>query len=132
MSTDSNRSFVRKLVEEEWNKGNLEAVDQYVASDFVHHDPANPTIVSREDYKQWIVATRTAFPDFHITIDDELAEGEQVVARWTVQGTHQGEFVGPMGTIPPTGKQINIQGITITRCADGRVVEDWHLEDAIG
>jgi steroid delta-isomerase-like uncharacterized protein len=132
MSTESNKAFIRRLIDEEWNKGNLDAVDQFVASNFVHHDSTNPDITNREAYKQWITATRTAFPDFQVIVDDEIAEGDQVVIRWTVRGTHQGELVTPTGTIPPTGQQVSIPGVTISRCENGQVVEDWHMGDVLG
>lgn len=132
MSTESNKAFIRRLIDEEWNKGNLDAVDQYVASNFVHHDSTNPDIINRETYKQWITATRTAFPDFQVIIDDEIAEGDQVVTRWTARGTHQGELVTPAGTIPPTGQQVSLPGVTISRYKNGQVVEDWHIGDSLG
>jgi predicted ester cyclase len=69
-----------------------------------------------------------AFPDFHITVDEMIAEGDKVAARWTATLTHEGEFMG----IPPTGVQATISGMVIYRFADGKIVEIWHIGDSLG
>jgi len=73
--------------------------------------------------KQFIVTTRTAFPNFHATIEDQIAEGDLVMTRWSGQGTHQGIHRGFAQGIPPTGKQMTVTGITIERIVDGKAVE---------
>jgi len=83
---------------------------------------------SRELYKQFIVRTRSAFPDFHATIEDQIAEGDVVVTRWSGHGTHQGIHMG----IPPTHKQITMTGIVIERIVDGKAVEGWMEMDMLG
>jgi steroid delta-isomerase-like uncharacterized protein len=71
---------------------------------------------------------RTAFPDLHFTIEDEIAEGDTVVSRWTARGTHRGEFMGT----PPTGRTIAVTGMDILHFVDGRIRENWAAFDALG
>ena len=73
-------------------------------------------------------AIRSAFPDLHVTIEDQIAEGDKVVTRVTFRGTHQGEFSG----IAPTGKRVEYSGIAIDRIANGKVVEMWHISNMAG
>lgn len=120
MSTEENKAIARRLIEEAWNQGNLAAVDELLAHDHVpHHSLIGEQPPSRELYKQFIVRTRTAFPDLHATIEDQIAEGDKVVTRWSVQGTHHGRFRG----YSPTGKQMRVTGIVIDRIVGGKVVE---------
>ena len=118
MSTEENKALARRLIEEAWNQGNLATVDELLA-------PDQPP--SRELYKQYIVRTRTAFPDFHATIEEQVAEGDLVVTRWSVQGTHQGMFRGHS----PTGKQMAVTGIVIDRIVDSKAVEGWMELDTL-
>ena len=122
MSTEENKALARRLIEEAWNQGNLTVVDELMAPVHVpHHSLVGNQPPSREHYKQFIVRTRTAFPDLHATVEDQIAEGDKVVTRWSVQGTHQGVFRGHS----PTGNQMRVTGIVIDRIIDGRVVEGW-------
>jgi steroid delta-isomerase-like uncharacterized protein len=122
MSTEENKAFARRLIEEAWNQGNLAVVDELMAPDHVpHHSLVGNQPPTRELYKQFIVRTRAAFPDLHATVEDQIAEGDKVVTRWSVQGTHQGVFRGHS----PTGNQMRVTGIVIDRIIDGRVVEGW-------
>ena len=128
MSTEENKAIARRLIEEAWNQGNLNTVDELQATDHVGHHwrvPNQPP--GREFYKQYIVGTRTAFPDFHATIEEQIAEGDLVVTRWSVQGTHHGMFRGHS----PTGKQMSVSGIVIDRIVDGKAVEGWMEMDTL-
>ena len=131
MSSEGNRALGRRLIEEAWNQGKIELVDEILANDYAHHDPTDPDRRTREDYKQWLADTRTAFPDLQIRVDDELVDGERIATRWTVTGTHQGDLVEATGTIPPTGRQITVTRITIARFANGKVVETWQAGDSL-
>jgi predicted ester cyclase len=71
---------------------------------------------------------RTAFPNIHVTIEDQIAEGDKVVTRWTGHGTHQGELMG----IPPTNKAVTVTGIAIDRIVAGKIVEHWENFDQLG
>ncbi len=131
MSTVDNKAAVRRVIEEGWNQGRVAVFDELCAPNYIHHDPDQPTVRTHEDYKRWVTEMRSAFPDFHLTIEDMIAEGEQTVTRWTFRGTNTGDLTMPMH-IPATGKQVAVTGITIARFAGGKVVEDWHQVDNLG
>jgi steroid delta-isomerase-like uncharacterized protein len=125
-SAEENKTIVHRA-EELWNTGNLDIADEVYATDFVNHDPSAPDVRDLETYKGFIAATRTGFPDFHVTMEDMIAEGDKVASRWTARGTHQGELIG----IPPTGKQATWTGMTIYRFAGGKIVEAWWSKDML-
>jgi len=125
--SEANKMLVRRAFEDIYNRGNLTAVDEYVASDFVIHAPSED-IHGPTGARRYIAMLREAFPDFHITIEDQIADGDRVVTRWTAEGTHLGEFQG----IPPTGKHGTFTGIDIDRVVDGKVVECWTNTDDLG
>ena len=127
MSTEDNKALVRRAIEEVWNQKNLAIVDELGAADYVFHNPTMKTH-GLEQYKQLVTMYFSAFPDVHITIEDQIAEGDKVVTRWTARGTHQGAFMG----IPPTGKQAVLTGITIDRFEKGKAVETWNNADDLG
>ncbi len=131
MSTEENRANVRRSIEEGWNQGNVAVYDELCAPDFLYHDPAVPHVRTREDFKQWVPAIRSAFPDLHITIEDMIAEGDQVVVRYMWRGTNTGD-VTPTRRIPATGKQVTVTGISIARVASGKAVEVWNEADNLG
>ncbi len=129
MSTEENKATVRRAIEEGWNQGNLATLDEIMAPNFVDHSPMVPNLSpGSEGYKQFVAASRTACPDFWVTIEDLIAEGDTVVMRITCGGTHQGAWLG----IPPTGKQFTETGIYIFRIAGGKVVERWGNQDDLG
>jgi steroid delta-isomerase-like uncharacterized protein len=130
MSTEDNKANDRRALEE-FNQGNVAAFFELFAPNFINHDPGAPWVRTLEDYKQWAIELRNAFPDCHLTIDDLIAEGDQVVVRWTFSGTNTGDMVTPM-PIPATGKQVTITGITIDRFAGGKLVETWQHGDTMG
>jgi steroid delta-isomerase-like uncharacterized protein len=123
MSTQTNKQAVRRFFEEAWNQGRLAVVDELVAKNSVGHDPGRPANIpdGSEGVKMMIQAYRTAFPDIHFTVDDMIAEGEEVTARFTATGTNTGPLMGR----PATGKQTTITGIVIDRFDHGQVVEAW-------
>ncbi len=128
MSTEENKNLIRRFYEEVFNEKHLAALDAFYAPDHVDHTlpPGLPT--SPDGTRQAIAMTLAALPDLHITIEDMIAEGDKVVTRFTTHGTQQGAF----GSIPPTGKRVAITTIEITRVADGKIVEDWGLDDRLG
>jgi steroid delta-isomerase-like uncharacterized protein len=128
MLVEENKAVTRRVTEEIWNQGNMALLDELFAPNYVNHDPTNPEVRDLERFKQYVVSVRTAFPDLNITINDLIAEGDKVVTRWTGRGTQKGEF----GKIPATGKQVTITGITISRIADGKIVESWWSSDDLG
>ena|SRR5215469_6026848 len=139
MSTEENKALVRHYVEEVWNKGNVAAVDELFAPNYVdHHDaPAHTRMPAHwqfsEGFKPFFSQWRTTFPDLRYSIDLQVAEADLVVTRATAYGTHTGEYRGLEFTgIPPTGKQITWMITWIYRLADGKIVEGWLNEDAVG
>lgn len=132
MSTVDNKATVHRFVEEVWNQGKVAALDELCAPNFILNDPDRPDLRTLEDHKRWVTETRNAFPDLHLTIEDLIVEGEQVVVRWTMRGTNTGDLVTPTMHVPATGKQVTMTGITIVRFAERKEVEHWHLGDNLG
>lgn len=129
MSAESNKALSRRLLEEAFNAGNLAVIDELVTTDFVNHDAALPEpTVGPDAAKASIGAYRAGFPDLRITIEDQIAEGNRVVTRWSAKGTNQGEMMG----MPPTGKQATVTGITIDLVVDGRIAESRTNWDTLG
>jgi steroid delta-isomerase-like uncharacterized protein len=129
-SPEVNRAVVHRYINEVWNKGNVALVDELVAQNYVDHDPANPPNLppGATGLKQHISAMRAAFPDAHFEIEDMITEGDKVVTRWTVTGTHNGTLLG----IAPTGKKVIVTGIWIDRIVGGRIQEEWANWDTAG
>ncbi len=129
VSAEDNKALARRLIEEMFNRGNLEAADELFAPDYVNHDPGSPErIRGPEGIKRYVGVYRTAFPDLQLTIEDQVAEGDKVASRWTGRGTHQGDLMG----IAPTGNRATTTGITIDRISGGKVVETWANFDVMG
>jgi steroid delta-isomerase-like uncharacterized protein len=127
--SDRNKAIERRLLDEVFNQGNLDLIDELVASDFVGHGTAaEGGDQGRDAYKQFVIQMRTAFPDLRITIEDQIAEDDKVVTRWRARGTHTGVFQG----IPPTGRSGEMSGVTIDRIANGKLVECWSNTDDLG
>ena len=127
MSTEENKALVRRIYEE-WNKGKEAALEELYAPDYVWHGTGVFRDMDLAAIKQVIAAWFTAFPDPHYTVEDLIAEGDKVVARFTFRGTHQGDFMG----IPPTGKHVSWTGIRIARIEDDKFVETWTNSDDLG
>ena len=129
MSADENKAIVRRVNDEVWTKGNLEAIDELIADDFVTTVIGAPEQIRGPDgFRDFVLMYRKAFPDLRLTIDDQIAEGETVVTRWTATGTHEGELMG----IAPTGKQATTAGVNINRISGGKLVEGWGIIDQLG
>lgn len=128
MSTEDNKALDRRGFEEVWNQGNLAVIDELSAENVVTHNPPGPPMQGTEAFKQFIQMYRSAFPDTQMTVEDQIAEGDKVVTRWTARGTHQGELMG----IPATGKQVTVTGISVSRWANGKTVESWSNFDTLG
>jgi steroid delta-isomerase-like uncharacterized protein len=111
-----------------WNKGDLNLIDELIAPDYVLHDPTRPGLQGRAGIRESVALYRRAFPDLFFTIEDQIAETDQIVTRWTAQGTH----LGPLMGIPATGKQGRISGIDIYRITDGQIAEAWSNWDTLG
>ena len=127
MSVDQNKALFRQLVEEVFNKGNVSTIDEFLAPNFVEREVLPPgTPSGREGVKQLTMMFRTAFPDFNVSIDDMIAEGDKIVARTTWSGTQKGEFMG----IPSSGKRVSFDVIDIIRISEDKGVEHWGVMDS--
>jgi steroid delta-isomerase-like uncharacterized protein len=122
---EKNKALVRRYFEEAWGKGNVAAVDEFMADEYVEHPIPSGLPPGTEGLKQMTTTYRTAFPDLKATLDDIFAEGDRVAFRWSVSGTHLGDWLG----IPPTGNHVRATGITVFRIAGGKVVEGWTSMD---
>lgn len=123
-----NETHVRRYFDA-WNSGNEAALDELIAANCVHHDPANPDIsTGPQGQKQLMRKYRTAFPDTRFRVEQIVEQGDTVAARWTVTGTHKGELEG----ITPTGKSVTVTGISLDRLSGGKIVEGWSNWDALG
>ncbi len=133
MSTEQNKNSFRRFVEEVWNKGSLAVVEEIASKDLVLHmlPPGTPPGV--ESLSRFITLVRTAFPDIHITIEDQVAEGDRVAARLIMTGTHLGPyFNGSKTPLPPTGKRFRMEGMDIWRFNDdGKWAECWSTYDKL-
>ena len=125
MSLEENKALACRYIEEIRNRGNLAAVDEIIATDLIHHSLEGDK--DPDAFRRYVVALRSAFPDMHFKVEDLVAEGDKVVVRCTVTGTHKGEFIG----IPATDKSFRIPGTSIIRIAGGKVVEIWPFWDRL-
>jgi steroid delta-isomerase-like uncharacterized protein len=129
MSTEDNKAVVRRFCDEVMNGRNLVVLDDILAPTFEGFKVEGEAQGQNcEEFKQTMAMILNAFPDFHQTIHDWVAEKDKVVTRWTIQGTQQGEYLG----VPPTGKQIKATGMDIFRVVDGKMVEHWVELDMFG
>ena len=130
MLTETNKAVSRRFFEEVFGKGNLAVADEIVDKDHINTGPSNPPGLAPglEGTKQFITMYRNAFPDLRFTIDEQIAEGDKVVTRWTAYGTNQGEMAG----IPATGKSATVTGIVVDRIVNGKIVESWPTFDQFG
>ena len=127
MSLEENKALVRRWVEL-WNAGDAAAIAELVTPDYVRHDSNGPEVGGPAAERQLVEMYRTAFPDLHFTIEHLVAEGDLVVARLTVRGTHRGELLG----VPPTGRPITLAAMDLYRIRDGKIAEQWVMLDALG
>ena len=129
MSPDEMKSLIMLFFEEVWNRGNLKALEVFLEPDFVYHNPSFPNRCNGiRGYRQIVTTLRQAFPDQKWKLEDVLADGDKVVTRWTMQGTHCHFYLG----IPPTGKRVTFSGISINRFVGGQIAEQWVYSDALG
>src|SRR5215217_5890338 len=128
MSTEENKAIFRRYIEEVSNQGNLELANEIFDSYLAHQPDGSVLERSAEDVKRFEAEFHNAFPDFHATIEDQIAEQDKVVTRWRMRGIHQGEFRG----MAPTNREMELNGIGIFRfSSEGKVVESWDSYDQL-
>jgi steroid delta-isomerase-like uncharacterized protein len=123
-----NMAVSRRFFEDVCTAGNLDAIRELVTDDAVHRDRDAEEYHGPEGVREWISGYRSAFPDLHVTIEKQVADGDQVATRWTTRGTHRGELWG----IAPSGRRFTITGVTVDRFVDGRIAESEESWDALG
>src|SRR5215216_1466665 len=120
--SEDNKALVRWWLEEVLTRGNLERAEVLFARNYVLHDPSFPRdVYGPEGVKKYVAAYRFAFPDARFALEDQIAEGDTVVSRWTARGTHRGEFLG----IAPTGEEVTVTGIEFDHVVGGKIEEAW-------
>lgn len=129
MSVEENRAIARRYVEECWNKKNMAILDELFTSDCPHHMNGPVNFKGPDGFKASFNNWFKGFPDLEVTIEDQVTEGDMSVIRGKVIGTHQGDlqFGGMPAAIAPTGKQLEFEGITMCRMANGKIVELWSI-----
>ncbi len=127
-ATEANKMHVRQFFENVWSTGDLAIRDSFLAADYRGHLVGSAEPLDREGWTAWFTDFRQAFPDASFTVEDLVAEGDRVAARLTMRGTHQGTFNG----IPATGREVVVTGMSIERIVNGRIVEGWNENDALG
>jgi predicted ester cyclase len=128
MSLEENKRIVRRFYEEIVNTGKLDAIDRLVAPEYteIHNGERHP--VGVEGAKEHVVGVRQTYPDLHIAIERQIAEGEWVVTCITASGTHKGLWLG----IKPTGKRVVYTGVNVDRVVDGLIVEHGGAANLLG
>ena len=128
MSTGGNKDTVtRGWYQELWDKWRVDTADQLLTADYRFHLPGVPIALDRGATKQVILMFKGSFPDLSHTVNEIVAEGDTVAVRWSVQGTHRGEFQG----IPATGNVVNLSGLTVHHLRDGQIAETWLSFDSM-
>ena len=128
MSIEENKAVVRRFFEELLSTDDLAVADELLSPGFRFYFAGSPDPMDLESYKEFLVARRAAFPDRRFVVEDMIAEGDKVSARFTMRGTHKGQFRG----IAPSGKEVTMTGIDIIRLAEGKMVEDRVEVDQLG
>lgn len=126
--SEANKTVSRRFVEEAFNGGKYEVLEELIAPTYVNHDPATGDVTGIDGVQQSIDGYRSAFPDLRITIEEQIAEGDLVATRWTAIGTHKGELMG----VAATGKEATVTGLTLDRIKDGKILESWTNWDTLG
>ena len=124
----ANKRLLQRFFEEVYSDGDLGLADEIVAASYFNHNPAPGEMPGREGLKAFVAYLRRAFADLTITMEDQVAENDKVVSRFTISGVQESEFAG----LPPTGKPVAVTAISIHRIEDGRIQEGWLNWDALG
>jgi steroid delta-isomerase-like uncharacterized protein len=130
MSADENIQLLRRWFQEVWNEGRIQTVYELLSPDGIARGQRGATAEIRgpEEFVKFVGEIRGAFPDIKVTVEDVFGDGDKVVLRWSGVMTHTGDALG----MPPSGKTVRSQGITIARFVDGKIVEGWDSWDQLG
>ena len=130
MSLEELKSKIRWAGEEAWCKGNVDALNEVYARDYVYHRPPLADLQGLEEVKQKFLGTRDAYSDIEAEYDEMIAEGNSIAYRWTWKARHTGQ--SPTLPIPPTGKAVTLIGCTVVHIEDGKVIEEFEYADYLG
>ena len=120
--TDEEANALLEGLLEIWNEGNFAITEDFYNADFVLHDCGVPEdLLGIEAFEGFVTMNRTAFPDFKVTMDEFFVKGDKIASRWTVTGTQ----TGPLPGLPPTGKKLQISGLSIYHISNGKFAEEW-------
>ena len=125
---ERNKTVYRRFLQEVFNEGQLDKIDELLSPSYVLHDAPPGTPEGGEGIRHVVTMFRTAFPDLKITIEEMLAERDKVCVRATTRGIHKGTLFG----IAPTGRAVTMTGLTMVTIKDGRVAESWVKNDVMG
>ena len=128
MSIEENKAIVRRFFEELLSTDIFAVADEILSPDFRFYFAGSPVAMDLESYMEFLVARRAAFPDRRFIVEDMIGEGDKVSARFTMRGTHKGEFRG----IAPSGTELTMTGIDMIRISEGKLVEDRVEVDQLG
>lgn len=124
------KPMVRKIYEEIYNKGNLGLLDDLIDAKYIRHQPPMKTVQGLDDYRKFIKDVRNAYTNFEIRLDEILVDGNKTVVRTTLSGKHTGKT--PTLLAPPTGKEIEMVGCTVSTWENGKIVDEWVYNDYMG
>ncbi|MGF1472298.1 MAG: ester cyclase [Rubrobacteraceae bacterium] len=127
MPNKENERVIRRVFDELLNGGNADVAEELISPDYVEHSPLSDQATGVDGLKERVSMLRSAFPDFHYDLEDLISGEDKAVSRWTMHGTHEGEFMG----LEPTGRRIEVSGIDIYRISGGKVAEHWHEMDTL-
>lgn len=127
VQTTNKEIVLRKWYQELWDQWNVAVADELFTPDYRLHLPGSPAPIDRDSTKHVVAMFSKAFPDLSHTVDEIVSEGSTVAARWTVNGTHRGDFQG----IAPTNKPVRLSGVTVHHFADDRISETWLAFDSM-
>jgi predicted ester cyclase len=128
MSTEDNKNVIRRFLEEVVNTGNIESIGNYISPEYVEVHEGKRHALGIEGAKAHILGVRQTYPDLHLTIERQIAEGEWVATCITARGTHKGSWLG----IKPTGKPVTFIGVNVNRVVDGLIVEHGGAANMLG
>jgi predicted ester cyclase len=127
-TTEKNKLLIRRYIEEVVNTGNVDDLASFISPNYIESDDQTGQSSGLEGAKKHILGVRETYPDLHVTVEQQIAEGEWVVSRITARGTHLGTWLG----MKPTGKRVEVTGVNIDRVVDGRIVEHGGAANLLG
>jgi steroid delta-isomerase-like uncharacterized protein len=127
MSAEESKATMRRYFGV-FEEGDIDLLDELLAPEYVNHSPATPDLPTGPEGVKGVVAMfRSGMPDLRVLVEDMIAEGDKVVTRYTLEGTHEGELFG----VPPTGQRLSIESISVERVSEGKIREHWRITDSL-